>query len=157
MKDFSFYLLYMIDISPLNMAANHIVAAQQAAESVDCRVAECKTAPFANPLHDLCRREPFAGHIFSFGHGTEILQEKLLFDGNLFEHFVLAGHGLFLLACQPIAFAGAKGVESLGVQLVILYRPAVVDLPFISTQRKRRLPVGSDNKSILLQVPTNPA
>ena len=41
MKDFSFYLLYMIDISPLNMAANHIVAAQQAAESVDCRVAEC--------------------------------------------------------------------------------------------------------------------
>ena len=88
---------------------------------------------------------------------AEAEAEHLLFGYMLVEQGVMTLYGLFLFLVKPASFAGQKLRLELGVQLLMLYGGVQSMACSRLTQRKRREPVRSTNKSSRLLVPMNEA
>ena len=118
------------------MPAWDIVTTQQAAKSIYSGVAKSQAATLTDTLHDLGSGKPFADFTTFFRQRLEILQEKLLFHRNLFEHFILKSNRFFFLPRQPIPFACTERMDRLSIQLVIIDKmPAVYLTIYLHTQK----------------------
>lgn len=100
------------------------------------------------------RGEAFAG--FGFPSRAEQGVKQLLFGGLFVECGVVSLDFKLFLCRKPITFARLQFGFELRVKLVVVNGEASI-LCVSSTQRKRRLPVGSLSKSFRLEVAMNEA